>query len=196
MSAKTFIHQQSPRPTPAHSCESRNLRRIICPPYFCKNIPPHCRTPKLSFADNPPYTSRPFLRRQESPGRQPSGDNGGDNNAKSAHNPPSPSRPFLRRQESHSHMLPIIPKSADTLPFPRRPFLRRQESLSHGRHRRLNLAAMPPVKMKFLPTQEWSTGERKSIGESANCRRPPTNCRPHCRQKSTHTSISPGTIPA
>ena len=43
---------------------------------------------------------------------------------------------------------------------PTRPFLHRQESLSHGRHRRLNLAALPPVKMRFLLSQEWSTEGR------------------------------------
>ena len=88
------------------------------------------------------FPHRPFLRKQESPGRQPSGDNGGDNNATFTNNPPSPTRPFLRRQESHSHMLPIIPNSTDTLPFPHSPFLRRQESLFNRRQRRLILATM------------------------------------------------------
>ena len=37
-----------------------------------------------------PVPHRPFLRKQESPGRQPSGDNGGDNNATFTNNPPSP----------------------------------------------------------------------------------------------------------
>ena len=75
--------------------------------------------------------------------------------------PHSPTKPFLRKQESHSHMLPIIPKSADTLPFPHRPFLRKQESHNCVPPTAASiLAAMPPVKMRFLPTQEWSRGER------------------------------------
>ena len=73
------------------------------------------------------------------------------------------SRPFLRRQESHSVVYTNNGKIAHKSPSPSRPFLRRQESHKHGWHRRLNFAALPLVKMRFLPSQEWSGGVRECV---------------------------------
>ena len=58
-----------------------------------------------------------------------------------------------------------IPKYAHTLPSPGRPFLRRQESHNCVPPTAASLRRRcRPMAMRFLPTQEWSSGERENRG--------------------------------
>ena len=60
-----------------------------------------------------------------------------------------------------------MPKYTHTLPSLTRPFLRKQESiLTMCRQRRRQFRRRcRPVKNRFLPTQEWSTGGRGIVGD-------------------------------
>ena len=118
------------------------------------------------------FTSRPFLRRRESHSVVPENNGGfGDNwaaggdNAVFADGFSSPRRPFLRRQESHSVVPATIGKNP---PFPLRDaavggmWLWGDGRFVSGFWR---LCLYDTV--RFLPTQEWSAGDERFVGDLA-----------------------------
>ena len=85
-----------------------------------------------------------------------------DNNAKSARTLPFPHRPFLRRQESHSVVCANNGGFAHNCPFPPQ-LIPAKAGISKGNALPRQIWRHDTV--RFLPTQEWSTGERESIGK-------------------------------
>ena len=179
-----------PRPQADHSCEGRNLT------VMCDNNAKSARTL--------PFPHRPFLRRQES--QSIKSGNAASNpppklpptqSPKSPTNLPSSLRPFLRRQESHSVVCANNGGFAHNCPFPPQ-LIPAKAGISKGNALPRQIWRHDTV--RFLPTQEWSTGERESIGKygivaarrqlSPNCRRIP-RIRPIAIAESAKIAIPP-----
>ena len=163
-----------------------------------------------------PFPHRPFLRRQESqsikggiaasnpPPKLPP-----TQSPKSPTNLPSSLRPFLRRQESHSVVCANNDRFAHNCPFPPQ-LIPAKAGISKGNALPRQIWRHDTV--RFLLPQEWSTGERESIGKygivaarrqlSPNPPNPP-NCHrrirqnrhpanfPHCRRRHIAAEESP-----
>ena len=135
-------------------------------------------------AHNSPFPHRPFLRRQEShsavhaispnpppipippqliPAKAGISQCSVPQFAKYAAIPLSPIRPFLRRQESHSVVHTISP-NPPPIPIPPQTIPAKAGiSQSCAANGGVIKAAMPPMAMRFLLSQEWSSGEREYV---------------------------------